>query len=109
MAKGIEFVKHYKAHLGKFTGLAVSADGLRLCTTSDDQVSCCTGWQCCQPPSGFHMPLLVRLLPAPTQTMKFYDVTIFDMTVMVAVSYEPGCCEWVYRRGAPIPLVRAAA
>ena len=43
MAKGIEFVKHYKAHLGKFTGLAVSADGLRLCTTSDDQVSCGRG------------------------------------------------------------------
>ena len=38
MARGIEFVKHYKAHLAPFSGVAVSADGLRLCTTSEDQV-----------------------------------------------------------------------
>jgi len=38
MKKGVEFVKHYKAHLGKFAGVAVSKDGLRLCTTSDDKV-----------------------------------------------------------------------
>ena len=40
------------------------------------------------------------------QTIKFYDVSIFDMTVMVPVTYEPGCCEWIFRRGAAVPVVR---
>ena len=46
---GIDFVKHYHAHLGAVHDLQVSADGQRLCTTSADN------------------------------TIKFYDVVGFDM------------------------------
>jgi peptidylprolyl isomerase domain and WD repeat-containing protein 1 len=34
---GIEFVKHFRSHLGPVTGLAASSDGLLLCTCSVDQ------------------------------------------------------------------------
>ena len=34
---GIEFVKHFRAHLGKVVGMATSSDGLLLCTVSDDK------------------------------------------------------------------------
>ncbi|KAL4085525.1 hypothetical protein PRIC1_015119 [Phytophthora ramorum] len=60
MAKGIEFVKHYKAHLKEVHGLAVSADGLRLCSTSADR------------------------------SIKFYDVLAFDMVNMLSVAFTPG-------------------
>ncbi|DAZ96322.1 TPA: hypothetical protein N0F65_008446 [Lagenidium giganteum] len=69
MAQGIEFVKHYKAHLGAILGLAVSADGLRLCTTSTDQ------------------------------HIKFYDVLGFDMVNMLQTSYVPSECCWIYAKG----------
>ena len=35
--RGIEFVKHFRSHLGSITSLSASADGLHLCTTSNDQ------------------------------------------------------------------------
>ena len=34
---GIEFVKHFRAHLGKVVDMATSSDGLLLCTVSDDK------------------------------------------------------------------------
>ena len=34
---GIEFVKHFRAHLGKVADMATSSDGLLLCTVSDDK------------------------------------------------------------------------
>ncbi|TMW68110.1 hypothetical protein Poli38472_007782 [Pythium oligandrum] len=71
MSKGIEFVKHYKAHLGEILGLSVSNDGLRLCSTSTDQ------------------------------NIKFYDVLGFDMVNMLQVNdYIPSECCWVYKKGA---------
>ncbi|KAJ0395697.1 hypothetical protein P43SY_005127 [Pythium insidiosum] len=71
MTKGVEFVKHYKAHLGEILGLAVSCDGLRLCSTSSDQ------------------------------NIKFYDVLGFDMVNMIEVSaFTPTECCWIHKRGA---------
>lgn len=70
MARGIEFVKHYKAHLGEVLGLAVSADGLRLCSTSGDQ------------------------------SVKFYDVLGFDMVNMLQVAYTPAECCWIAGKGS---------
>jgi peptidylprolyl isomerase domain and WD repeat-containing protein 1 len=70
MSKGIEFVKHYKAHLGPIAGLAVSNDGLRLCSTSTDK------------------------------NIKFYDVLGFDMVNMLQVSYVPSECCWIFLKGA---------
>ncbi|RLN61669.1 hypothetical protein BBP00_00005253 [Phytophthora kernoviae] len=70
MTKGIEFVKHYKAHLGEIHGLAVSIDGLRLCSTSADR------------------------------SIKFYDVLAFDMVNMLSITFTPGECCWVSAKGA---------
>lgn len=33
--KGVEFVKHFRAHLGAISGLAVSYDGQLCCTVSE--------------------------------------------------------------------------
>lgn len=70
MAKGIEFVKHYKAHVGEILGLAVSRDGLRLCSTATDQ------------------------------NIKFYDVLGFDMVNMLQVHFVPSECCWIHQMGA---------
>ncbi len=37
MPEGIEFVKHFHAHLGAINALAASKDGLRVCTTGADK------------------------------------------------------------------------
>uniref|UniRef100_K3W5S2 peptidylprolyl isomerase n=1 Tax=Globisporangium ultimum (strain ATCC 200006 / CBS 805.95 / DAOM BR144) TaxID=431595 RepID=K3W5S2_GLOUD len=79
MAKGIEFVKHYKAHLGEILGLAVSRDGLRLSTTSTDQ------------------------------HIKFYDVLGFDMVNMLKVAFTPSECCWIYAKtGASVAKIVVA-
>ncbi|TDH74338.1 hypothetical protein CCR75_004623 [Bremia lactucae] len=78
MGKGIEFVKHYKAHLSEICGLAVSADGLRLCSTSADR------------------------------SIKFYDVLAFDMVNMLSVTYTPAECCWISAKGAIDPKVVVA-
>ncbi|KAG6586951.1 Peptidylprolyl isomerase domain and WD repeat-containing protein 1 [Phytophthora cinnamomi] len=78
MARGIEFVKHYKAHLKEVTGLAVSADGLRLCSASADR------------------------------SLKFYDVLAFDMVNMLSVAYTPAECCWISAKGAIEPKVVVA-
>ncbi|KAF1779253.1 Cyclophilin-like domain [Phytophthora cactorum] len=78
MVKGIEFVKHYKAHLNEVHGLAVSDDGLRLCSTSGDR------------------------------SIKFYDVLAFDMVNMLSVAFTPAECCWISAKGAidPKPALR---
>jgi len=78
MAAGIEFVKHYKAHLKEVHGLAASLDGLRLCSTSADR------------------------------SIKFYDVLAFDMVNMLSVAYTPADCCWVSGKGAIEPKVVVA-
>ncbi|CAH0482922.1 unnamed protein product [Peronospora belbahrii] len=78
MARGIEFVKHYKAHLQEIHGLAVSVDGLRLCSTSADR------------------------------SIKLYDVLAFDMVNMLTVTFTPGECSWISSKGAIEPKVAVA-
>jgi peptidylprolyl isomerase domain and WD repeat-containing protein 1 len=36
-AKGVEFVKHFRSHLGSITGLTVSNDGLLMATAAADK------------------------------------------------------------------------
>ncbi|KAE9600558.1 putative peptidylprolyl isomerase transcription factor WD40-like family [Lupinus albus] len=66
---GIEFAKHFKAHLGPIEGLSVSGDGLLCSTISDDR------------------------------SVKVYDVVNFDMMVMIRLPYIAGAVEWVYKQG----------
>ena len=73
---GVVFVKHFRAHLGPITGLAASADGLFLSTTS-----------------------------AHDRSLKLFDVINFDMTTMIKLDYVPSVCCWVHKPGAASGLV----
>ena len=66
---GIEFVKHFRAHLKPIGGLAASADGTNLVTTSSDKF------------------------------LKVFDVTAFDMVNMLRVDFVPTVVDWVYSKG----------
>ncbi|KXN88078.1 Peptidyl-prolyl cis-trans isomerase cyp15 [Leucoagaricus sp. SymC.cos] len=66
---GIEFVKHYRAHLTPITGVSASADGQLFATVSEDQ------------------------------TAKVFDVVNFDMINIIKLGYVPHACCWVHRKG----------
>lgn len=66
---GIEFVKHYRAHLGAVDGLAASHDGSLCVSISRDR------------------------------TVKVFDVVGFDMIMMMKLTYTPGTAEWVFKKG----------
>ncbi|KAJ7562782.1 hypothetical protein O6H91_03G084400 [Diphasiastrum complanatum] len=66
---GIEFVKHFRSHLGPIEGLSVSADGLLCCTISNDS------------------------------SAKVYDVVNYDMMAMLRFPFVPGAVEWAFRQG----------
>jgi len=66
---GIQFVKHFKAHLGPIVDLQASQDGSRVCTISSDK------------------------------TLKVYEVMGFDMINMISLGFEPTCCVWLDRPG----------
>lgn len=72
---GVEFVKGYHAHDKEVVGLALSADGRRLCSVGQDQ------------------------------SLKFYDVMNFDMTRVVDLTFVPSGCTWVSRAGDADPMV----
>lgn len=67
---GVEFAKHYKAHLGPVMGLAVSSDSTLCASISTDR------------------------------TAKVFDVASFDMIAMLRLPFVPGCVEWCFQRGA---------
>eukprot|EP01100_Stratorugosa_tubuloviscum_P015042 TRINITY_DN8434_c0_g1_i1.p1 TRINITY_DN8434_c0_g1~~TRINITY_DN8434_c0_g1_i1.p1 ORF type:complete len:648 (+),score=233.81 TRINITY_DN8434_c0_g1_i1:37-1944(+) len=72
---GIEFVKHFRAHLDVIISISASVDGQFLCSIGADRY------------------------------IKFFDVVNFDMINMIHVNFTPGCCEWIHRPGATKPLV----
>ncbi|KAI0320530.1 peptidyl-prolyl cis-trans isomerase [Amylostereum chailletii] len=66
---GIEFVKHFRAHLAPITGVSASADGQLFASISDDG------------------------------NAKVFDVVNFDMINMVKLGYTPLACCWVHQSG----------
>ncbi|KAF5385705.1 hypothetical protein D9757_005503 [Collybiopsis confluens] len=66
---GIEFVKHYRAHLSQITGVSASTDGQMFATVSDDG------------------------------TAKVFDVVNFDMINIIKLGFTPHACCWVHRSG----------
>ncbi|KAL0961213.1 hypothetical protein HGRIS_006180 [Hohenbuehelia grisea] len=66
---GIEFVKHYRAHLSPVLAVSASADGQLFASVSDDG------------------------------TAKVFDVINFDMINIIKLGYTPHACCWVHRRG----------
>ncbi|KAJ3976946.1 peptidyl-prolyl cis-trans isomerase [Lentinula raphanica] len=63
---GIEFVKHYRAHLGAIIGVSASSDGQLLATVSEDG------------------------------NAKIFDVVNFDMINIIKLGFTPHACCWVH-------------
>ncbi|PFX32217.1 peptidylprolyl isomerase domain and WD repeat-containing protein 1-like isoform X1 [Stylophora pistillata] len=72
---GVEFVKHFKAHMGMIHCIAASADGQVMCSTAEDK------------------------------SLKVFDVVNFDMINMLRLNYIPGRCEWIFPPGAAVAAV----
>lgn len=73
--EGIEFVKHFKVHLGAIQCIAASSDGQVMCSTALDK------------------------------SLKVFDVINFDMINMLSLAYIPGQCEWIFPPGAAVAAV----
>lgn len=65
MQVGIEFVKHFRAHLAPIAGFAATPDGSLLATTAGDKA------------------------------FKVFDVLSFDMITWATLEFMPGACEWI--------------
>eukprot|EP01117_Protostelium_nocturnum_P018673 TRINITY_DN7855_c0_g1_i1.p1 TRINITY_DN7855_c0_g1~~TRINITY_DN7855_c0_g1_i1.p1 ORF type:complete len:617 (-),score=251.02 TRINITY_DN7855_c0_g1_i1:38-1888(-) len=71
---GIEFVKHFRAHIAAISGLAVSNDGRSLSTVALDQ------------------------------TLKLFDVISFDLINMIKLDFLPSVCEYVNASGTKLAI-----
>lgn len=69
---GIEFVKHFRSHLGPITKIAANIAGSLLCSASVDK------------------------------SLKIFDVVNFDMINMMKLDYTPGTVEWIHGSGDAI-------
>lgn len=69
--EGIEFVKHFRSHIGALIAMSVSIDGRLLATVGEDSA------------------------------LKLYDVSSFDMTCMVKLKFKPLCVEFCYKKNSP--------
>lgn len=72
---GIEFVKHFRAHLSPITSLSVNVMGSLLCTSSMDK------------------------------SVKIFDVINFDMINMLKLDFVPATTAWIYTAGDTIPCL----
>lgn len=70
---GIEFVKHFRAHLGPISDLSVSANGS-----------------------------LAASLSHADKSAKIFDVPNFDMINMLKLGFAPRVCAWVHQPADPI-------
>lgn len=66
---GIEFVKHFRSHLGPITKIAGNCGGSLMCSASVDKA------------------------------LKIFDVVNFDMINMLKLEYVPATVEWVHGAG----------
>lgn len=65
---GVEFVKHFRAHLGSLQHMAINANGTLMITISEDKHG------------------------------KVFDVVNFDMINILALDFVPHCACWVRNR-----------
>ena len=75
---GIEFVKHFRAHLGTINDICVNETGTLLATLASDKA------------------------------MKVYDVVNFDMINILKLDYVPSCAGWIHKAGDAIPELAIA-
>lgn len=89
--KGIEFVKHYRAHVSPIVGVSASADGQLFASISDDG----------------HAKVFDVINFGPSQSLTSFRASEpliicwvrVDMINMVKLGYIPSACCWVHRRG----------
>lgn len=74
----IEFVKHFRAHLGNIQGLAANISGSLLISISNDKHG------------------------------KVFDVVNFDMINILRLGYVPECVAWIHQASDPIAAVAIA-
>lgn len=85
---GIEFVKHYRAHLAPIVGISASADGTLFASVAEDGAA-----------KVFDVVNFGSLHPS------FYSVSMthlwlhLDMINMIKLGFTPLACCWVHRRG----------
>jgi peptidylprolyl isomerase domain and WD repeat-containing protein 1 len=73
---GIEFVKHFRTHLGPITDLCANTTGTLLASISTDK------------------------------TLKVFDIINFDMIHMIQLEYKPHSTQWCHSSGDAIPMTR---
>lgn len=66
--KGIEFVKHFRAHLGAIVAMSVSPDGTLFATAGSDKA------------------------------IKIFDIVNFDMINMIKTEYLPLAVCWIFQK-----------
>ncbi|XP_060535102.1 peptidylprolyl isomerase domain and WD repeat-containing protein 1 [Cylas formicarius] len=75
---GVEFVKHFRSHLGPITRIAANAAGSLMCSASLDK------------------------------SLKIFDVVNFDMINMMKLDYAPGTIEWIHGPGDAVHTLAVA-
>lgn len=74
----IEFVKHFRSHLGPVVSIATNVEGSLFCSASNDK------------------------------SIKIFDVLNFDMINMMRLDYVPTLVEWIHGPGDPLPTLAVA-
>ncbi|ORZ40216.1 peptidyl-prolyl cis-trans isomerase cyp15 [Catenaria anguillulae PL171] len=74
-ADGIEFVKHFRAHLDEICGISANSQGTLLATIS------------------------------PSKELKIFDVTNFDMINMVSLPFVPSTVTWAFETTSPFSML----
>ncbi|CAI5996884.1 unnamed protein product [Closterium sp. NIES-64] len=98
-AVGVEFAKHFRAHLGPVEGLAVSADDT-LCSTISSQDKAAKIFDA----AAFDMISMLKLPFTPSLTIssqdkaaKIFDVATFDMISMLKLPFEPSAVCFLFK------------
>ncbi|KAG9009450.1 hypothetical protein FRB93_005386 [Tulasnella sp. JGI-2019a] len=73
--EGIEFVKHYRAHMAPIVHVSASADGTLFASVAEDG------------------------------STKVFDVINFDMITMLKLEFTPKACCWVHKPGEALSLL----
>ena len=78
MEVGVEFVKHFRAHMGVINDVAVNCTGALLATCGADKA------------------------------VKVFDVVNFDMINILKLDFVPSCVAWIHKAGDAIPEMAVA-
>ncbi|KAF5291755.1 hypothetical protein FQA39_LY14243 [Lamprigera yunnana] len=74
----VEFVKHFRSHLGPITKIASNVQGTLLCSASSDK------------------------------SLKIFDILNFDMMDMMRLEYVPSVIEWIHSAGDAVHTLAIA-